>query len=183
MVPAPLNFPKWISENEHLLAPPVGNFCLYKSQDYTVMAVGGPNARSDYHYQPTEEFFYQYKGAMLLKIVEDGMFKDVRIAEGEMFMLPANTPHSPVRFANTIGLVVERTRPEALEDAMRWYCPNISAHPSPHIVKESRFLCTDLGTQLKPVIQAWASSSDQERTCTECGKVVGVRELIGALEA
>lgn len=66
---------------------------------------------------------------------------------------------------------------------MRWYCPNLSSHASPHIVKETRFLCTDLGTQLKPVIQAWAASSDEDRKCAECGKVVGVRELIGAVEA
>ena len=207
----PLNFPKWLSENEHLLQPPVGNFCLFRSEDYTVMAVGGPNARSDYHFQPTEEFFYQYKGDMLLKVInEEGKFQDIPIKEGEMFMLPgksptmsaldstarrqpltarfalaayliscsaANTPHSPVRFANTVGLVVERTRPEGSPDAMRWYCPNKQAHgDTPTIVKEVTFQCTDLGTQLKPIIQSWAND-EAGRKCGHCGYVQGAREL------
>lgn len=203
--PLPLNFPKWLSENEHLLQPPVGNFCLFRSQDYTVMAVGGPNARSDYHYQPTEEFFYQYKGDMLLKVInEDGKFQDIPIKEGEMFMLPgesvreprsvqedstaadpdlryshfaANTPHSPVRFANTVGLVVERSRPEGSPDAMRWYCPNKEAHgETPTLVKEVKFQCTDLGTQLKPIIQSW-SNDESGRKCAECGYTQSAREL------
>ncbi|KAK0527507.1 3-hydroxyanthranilic acid dioxygenase [Tilletia horrida] len=174
---APINFSKWVAENRDKLKPPVGNFCLFRSQDYTVMVVGGPNERSDYHYQPTEEFFYQVQGAMLLKVVdEDNKFQDIHIGEGEMFMLPAYTPHSPVRFENTVGLVVERTRPEGKEDAMRWYCPNKEAHPTPTIIKESRFFCTDLGTQLKPVIDAW-KADEEGRRCKECGRVAGEREL------
>ena len=56
----PFNLQNWIDNNRHLLVPPVGNKNLYvESGDYIVMIVAGPNARKDYHYNETEELFYQ----------------------------------------------------------------------------------------------------------------------------
>ena len=112
MVPPPLKLQRWIDEHAHLLKPPVGNKCLVSTDGYFVMVVGGPNSRSDFHYQPTEELFYQHKGAMLLSIIEEGQFRNITIDEGEMFLLPAYTPHCPRRFPDTVGLVLERTREE-----------------------------------------------------------------------
>ena len=51
------NFRQWIDSNRALLQPPVGNVCLYNGH-FLVMVVGGPNARTDYHDDPVEEFFY-----------------------------------------------------------------------------------------------------------------------------
>lgn len=168
----PINFPLWLKENGHLLQPPVNNYCLYAEKDFIVMTVGGPNARNDYHINNTEEWFYQYKGDMLLKVVEGGTtFKDIPIKEGEMFLLPANTPHNPVRFADTIGIVIERVRPDTSRDKLRWYCSS-GNHKTPTVVAETNLgHVTNLGTQLKPAIQKW-QEDESMRTCKECGEVM-----------
>ena len=56
MLPAPLDLQAWIDEHRHLLQPPVGNKCIYDG-DFIIMVVGGPNQRTDYHYDEGPEFF------------------------------------------------------------------------------------------------------------------------------
>src|SRR6201996_1419317 len=71
------------------------------------MVVGGPNARTDYHINSTPEFFYQHKGSMLLKTVDTSTnphsFVDIPIHENSLYLLPANTPHNPVRLCGVFA--------------------------------------------------------------------------------
>ncbi|CCH44253.1 3-hydroxyanthranilate 3,4-dioxygenase [Wickerhamomyces ciferrii] len=162
MLPQPINIQNWIKENEHLLQPPVNNFCLHRG-GFTVMIVGGPNERTDYHVNQTPEWFYMYKGDMTLKVVDDNQFRDITIREGDSFLLPGNTPHNPVRYADTIGIVVEQDRPEGVDDQIRWYCTNCS-----EIVHNITFHCTNLGTQVKEAILSF-DGDIESRTCKKCG--------------
>ncbi|KAG0206667.1 3-hydroxyanthranilic acid dioxygenase [Mortierella sp. GBA30] len=164
MIALPINFSKWIEEHADKLQPPVNNYLVQRG-DFIIMAVGGPNARTDYHVNETEEWFYQFKGDMLLKVVENGEFKDIPIKEGEMFLLPANTPHNPVRFADTVGIVIERQRPAEALDRLRWYCEKCT-----EIVYEESFHCVDLGKQLAPIINRYAADASL-RKCKACQHV------------
>ncbi|TGO18145.1 hypothetical protein BTUL_0012g00900 [Botrytis tulipae] len=175
MLTSPLNLPKWLEENSHLLKPPINNYCVY-NKDVTVMIVGGPNARTDYHINETAEWFYQYKGAMMLKVVDEGEFRDIIIGEGEMFLLPPNTPHNPVRFANTVGIVLEQPRPEGSLDRLRWYCTNCR-----EVVEEASFHCTDLGTQIKEAVNSFKDSEDR-RKCKKCGTVAESAPPVGSIK-
>ena len=101
----------------------------------------------------------------MLKVVDDGEFKDIIIGEGCMFLLPPNTPHNPVRFANTVGIVLEQKRPAESIDRLRWYCANCE-----EVVEEAAFHCTDLGTQLKEAVNSF-KASEERRKCKKCGAI------------
>ncbi|OIQ37280.1 MAG: 3-hydroxyanthranilate 3,4-dioxygenase [Bacteroidetes bacterium MedPE-SWsnd-G1] len=162
----PLNFKKWIDENRHLLKPPVGNKCVWKDGEFIVMVVGGPNSRKDYHYNETPEFFYQVEGNMVLKVIDNGVPKDIPINEGEIFLLPAKVPHSPQRSANTVGLVIEYPRPEGVQDGLHWYCENCDAK-----LHEEPFTLDNIETDM-PVIFDSYYGNEAKRTCKECGTIM-----------
>lgn len=164
---APFNLRKWIDENRELLKPPVGNQQLYlENEDYIVMVVGGPNTRKDYHYNEGEELFYQLEGDITLKVIEEGKPKDIRIREGEMFLLPPKVPHSPQRGAGTVGLVIERYRDKTEKDGFMWFCEN--CHTKLH---ETYFELTDIVKQL-PLVMEEFYGSEALRTCPNCGAIM-----------
>lgn len=161
----PINFPQWLGENQHLLKPPVGNKQMFPTgDDFIVMIVGGPNARTDYHVDPYEEYFYQIKGNMHVKVMTPDGPQDVHINEGSMWVLPRDTPHSPQRpEAGSVGLVVERVRAEGTLEKFQWYCPNCNA-----LVHEVELQVRSIVDDLPPLFQAFYED-EKARTCANCG--------------
>jgi 3-hydroxyanthranilate 3,4-dioxygenase len=157
----------WVEENRHLLKPPVGNACIWNS-NFLVMVVGGPNQRTDFHVNPGEELFYQIEGDIVVKIIEDGQSRDIRIREGEIFLLPAKVPHSPQRPANTVGLVVEQPKAFKENHHLRWYCRKCGA-----VVHDTEFFPADIGKQIKGIIEKF-TGSEALRTCKACKAVFAV---------
>jgi len=166
-IPKPFNLQKWIDENRDELKPPVGNRNLYKEAgDYIVMIVAGPNARKDYHYNETEELFYQLEGDIIVRIQEDGKPVDIPIKEGEMFLLPAKIPHSPIRSEKSIGLVVELKRSSNERDGLMWFCDNCNDK-----LHESYFQLKNVEKDFLPRFKEYYGSEEM-RTCGKCGTVM-----------
>ena len=163
----PFNLKKWINENRDLLKPPVGNKNLYADAgDYIVMIVAGPNARKDYHYNETEELYYQLEGDITVKIQEDGKAVSLDVKEGDMFPLPGKVPHSPIRPANTIGLVIECKRTTSEQDGLMWFCENCN-----NKLHEYKFHLDTIEKDFLPRFRDCYGSKEL-RTCKKCGTVM-----------
>ncbi|GGK02594.1 3-hydroxyanthranilate 3,4-dioxygenase [Pilimelia anulata] len=160
-----IDFADWLAENRHLLKPPVGNRQIFtSSEDFVVMVVGGPNARTDYHVDPYEEWFHQVKGTMHVNLMTPDGPETVTIGEGQMWMLPRNVPHSPQRpEPGSIGLVIERVRPEGTLERFQWYCERCHA-----LVHEVELQVRDIVVDLPPIFSAFYAD-EAARTCGACG--------------
>lgn len=164
MLASPINLLGWIEENRHLLKPPVGNKMI-DNGDFIVMVVGGPNSRTDFHYDEGPEWFYQLEGEMVLKVQEDGAVRDIPIRAGEIFLLPGKVPHSPRRPPGGVGLVVERKRLPHERDGVIWHCARCN-----HKLYEEYFTLQNIETDLPKVFARYQASLEL-RTCSECGHV------------
>lgn len=168
----PFNLSQWIDAHRDELKPPVGNRNLYKEAgDYIVMIVAGPNARKDYHYNETEELFYQLEGNIEVHVQEEGKKKTLKLGPGDMYLHPARVPHSPERHANSIGLVIERRRDHLnLKDGLLWYCENCN-----HKLHEVYFTLKDIEKDFLPHFKQFYNSTDL-RTCDRCGSIMEADE-------
>jgi 3-hydroxyanthranilate 3,4-dioxygenase len=163
------NFGDWIERHREVLKPPVGNAQVFEESEFIIMVVGGPNARTDYHDDPSDEFFYQLQGDMVLKTIQDGRRVDIPIREGEILLLPKHVPHSPQRYADSVGLVIERQRQSSEQDGFLWYCERCSTE-----LYAEYLHVTNIVTQLPPVFDRFYSSLTH-RTCKQCGQVMPAR--------
>jgi 3-hydroxyanthranilate 3,4-dioxygenase len=163
MTLAAFNFCDWIDRHAHLLRPPVGNQIVFQEAgDLIVQVVGGPNARTDYHDDPYEEFFYQLRGNMTLRIIDEGRLRDLPIRAGEILLVPAHLRHSPQRpEPGSVGLVVEKVRPAGVQDGFEWYCPRCAA-----LVHRVEVHVKNIVTDLPPLFEAFYSG---RRECPKCG--------------
>lgn len=165
---APFNLQKWIDENRHLLKPPVANKNLYpEGSDYIVMIVAGPNARKDYHYNETEELFYQLEGNITVVTQQEGQRIEVKLGPGDMYLHPAKIPHSPGREDGSIGLVIERVREgKGFTDGLMWFCDNCNEK-----LHETFFELKDIENDFQPRFKEYYNS-EELRTCKKCGTVM-----------
>lgn len=157
-----INLQTWVEANRDKFKPPVSNRYLYDGRDFFVMIIKGPNARNDFHQVDSEEFFFQLKGDIKVRIREGERIVDYRVREGETFFIPANVPHAPVRPPDTLGMVVERRRPPGEHEHVIFYCPNCEA-----LVEDIDFDCADIVQHFsQAMIEFWAD--DERRTCKQC---------------
>jgi 3-hydroxyanthranilate 3,4-dioxygenase len=161
------NLQGWIDQNRDKLKPPVGNAQVWEDGEFMVTIVGGPNQRRDYHDDPTEEFFYQLEGDIVLRLIEEPGKPpiEVPVRQGEVFLLPKHIRHSPQRGPNTIGMVVEMPRPEGQLDAFEWYCP--SCHSLLH---RAEVRLKSIVKDLPPLFEKFYAS-EEFRKCKKCGTV------------
>ena len=156
-----------IEKVRHGLRPPVSNRNLTPdSKDYITMLVAGPNARKDFHYNETEELFYQLEGDITVVTIQDGRRKEIQVKEGELFILPAHIPHSPVRPEGSLGIVIEKVRKESEKDGLMWFCESCD-----HKLYEVYFKLESIEKDFLPVFKTFYES-EELRTCDACGNTL-----------
>jgi len=160
----PINFARWIEDNRHLLQPPVGNQQVWKDADMMVTVVGGPNQRTDFHDDPYEEYFHQFRGDAHLLVADRGKIERIDLREGDIFLLPAHVRHSPQRpEPGPIGLVVEPPRPPGAKDGFEWFCFDCGT-----LLHRIEISVENIVRDLPPLYEAFFAD-EKKRTCPKCG--------------
>ena len=60
------------------------------------------------------------------------------------------------------------------QDRLRWYCRAPGQHEAPTVIREESFHVTDLGKDLKPLIERWITDEECRR-CSSCGTIAAAK--------
>ena len=160
------NLQQWIEDNKAAFQPPVANKEVWPQSEFIFQIIRGPNARNDFHIDPGDEIFYQLEGTIRVDVMEDGARKQNVLHQGDVLLVPAGVPHSPLRPAGSWGLVVERKRRLDELDGILWFCDQCDAR-----LYERSFSCQNIETEIKAAIEAFYAD-EALRTCRSCGAVL-----------
>lgn len=167
----PVDLRQWIEDHRDEFEPPVANKVVWSDSEFIFMVIRGPNARNDFHIDPGDEIFMQIEGDIRVDIVDDdGARHQRRLGPGEIMLVPAFTPHAPMRPADSWGLVIERQRAADELDKLRWYCECCD-----EVLHETAFHVADIETELSAALAVF-NGDESLRTCARCGCVLAVAE-------
>jgi 3-hydroxyanthranilate 3,4-dioxygenase len=169
---APLNFSQWVQAHSEELKPPVGNQQIWKNSDLICTVVGGPNQRTDFHDDPFEEYFHQFKGQASVLIADRGKFERIQLREGDVFLLPAHVRHSPQRpEPGSLCTVIERSRPVGVVDAFEWYCAQCGG-----MVARREIQLQSIVEDLPKAFASFYDTPEADRHCPNCGHIHAGRD-------
>ena len=84
-----------------------------------------------------------------------------------MYLHPAGVPHSPMREAGSLGLVIERKRKGTpMKDGLMWFCDECN-----HKLHDTYFELTNIEKDFLPRFREFYGS-EELRTCDSCGHVM-----------
>lgn len=158
------NLRKWIDENR-------GNWgrrrIIWEDSDFIAFVTRGPNNRTDFHIDPGDEIFYQLEGELNLHYMSPEQKLEIAaIKEGELFLLPANVPHSPRREEGSWTLVVERKRRPDEQDRFIWFCEKCNTK-----LYETALQFNDPSEAVQAAYDSM-KANEMLRTCSRCGYVL-----------
>lgn len=142
---------------------------IWQDSDFIAFVTRGPNSRKDFHIDPGDEIFYQLEGELNLHHITPGRKPEVTaIKAGELFLLPANVPHSPRRGEGSWTLVVERKRRPEEVDLFVWFCENCGTK-----LYETMVRFNDPTDAVKKATDR-IHSDVKLRTCINCSQVLAL---------
>lgn len=89
----------------------------------------------------------------------------MKIKEGEIFVCPGGLPHSPRRFENTWGLVIERRRREDEREEFVWFCEQCDERVFFRVLNPQ-----SIASQVSAVYNEF-NGNEALRSCRGCGYI------------